>query len=285
MKLNAIFVATLSVLGFSSQAAACTDFEIFAQPFGVEVYNPNTLAPATLQIELILPAGPAQSSCASHKIELVSQTSYGVRDLSDGRATIDGTIPADQSAFAAFNDTTIRLSQAAVDELIATGRFVFDYSWIQPGQFFPVGTYTNVLDVNVNGAQVTSVEPELAVSPAVRLLGDVSSGYGQVDFGALESFEEATVNFIYQSNAELSVTAQSQNGERLVHEDGARVYAVPYSTYINDAPVVANGASRMNLGSETGRQSIGTIRLQLGDIGTPVAGEYADVLILSFTAN
>lgn len=285
MKLNTILVATLGVLGLSSPAAACTDFEVFAQPVGVEGYNPNTLAPATLQIEFILPAGPAQASCASHKIDLVSQTSFGVRDLSDGIATIEGTVPAGQSAFAAFNDTTIRLSQAAVDELIATGSFVFDYSWIQPGQFFPAGTYTNVLDVNVNGVQVTSVEPELAVSPAVRLLGDVSSGYGQVDFGALESFEEATVNFIYQSNAELSVTAQSQNGERLVHEDGARVYAVPYSTYINDAPVAANGASRMNLGAENGRQSIGTIRLRLGDIGTPVAGEYADVLTLSFTAN
>ena len=162
---------------------------------------------------------------------------------------------------------------------------MFELSWIDAGRYYPPGTYTNLLSVQVNGNDIATVEPELNIYPAMRLLGEVSSGYGNIDFGELESFKEASTSFVYQSNTNLAVLAESQNGGKLVHEDGAGLYTISYEAEINDVPITTNGSQSLRLGNNMTANSLGTIKLRLGDIGTPVAGEYSDVLTLSFTAD
>ena len=279
MRIDALVASVLCAIGAPLTAQACSEFNLAAQP--VEGYNPNSLSPVSLQIELFLIDGPAERSCASHVVEIKSRTVNGVRDLSDGSTIIPGVIPPGQSAFASHTDTKIRLSPEAVDQLVSTGRLVFEYAWIN----YPSGLYTNVLDITVNGNEVTSVEPEITVFPAMRLFSDMANGYGQVDFGALESNEEVASSFIYQSNAKLTVTAYSLNQGTLAHEDGASIYAVPYSAFINDNAIAVDGNQSLELDGNFGARNMGSVRLRLGDIGIPVAGEYADILTLSFTTD
>lgn len=285
MRLAPTLLLFASCFAVSTPAYACSEFNLIAQPADNDGYSPNSLSPVALQIELLLEGGAADASCASHRIDITSQTPTGVRDLSNAGATISGTIPPDQSTFASFTESKLRLSQPAVDELVSTGRLLLEYSWIDAGTFFPSGLYTNRLDVEINGQEVATLEPELTVYPAMRLLGDVSSGYGNIDFGTLESFEEVSTRFIFQTNTKLSVTAASQNGGKLIHEDGAGLYSIPYDTKINNTDISTNGAQSVPLGAGLGANSLGTISLKLGDIGTPVAGEYGDVLTLSFVAD
>ena len=285
MKLAALIASAFVASATFPVASACPEFNLIAQPVEAEGYNPNSAAPVAMQIELILLDGPAERSCASHVIDITSQSSSGVRELASGGTVIEGIRPPSMSAFGSDTDTKIRLSRNAVNRLVATGRLIFDYAWIEPGAFYPAGLYTNVLDVEVNGHDVATLEPEITVFPAVRLLGDISGGYGQIDFGALESYEEVATNFIYQSNSPLTVTAQSQNNGTLVHEDGARVYAIPYAAFINNQAIATDGVQSLDLDNFRGSRNIGAVRLKLGDIGIPVAGEYADVLTLSFTAD
>jgi len=279
-----VFLFASGFVTIAAPAYACSELNLIAQPADNEGYNPNSLSPVALQIELFLENGPAEQTCASSIIEIRSQTALGIRDLSNGSATISGTRPSDQSAFASFTNSSIRLSQSTVDQLISTGRVLFEFSWIDAGTYYPTGIYTNTLDIDVNGSDVATVEPELTVYPAMRLLGDVSNGYGNIDFGKLESYKEASVSFIYQTNANLSVSATSQNDGNLIHELGASLYTIPYAAKINDRAIATNGNQSIQLLSNVGLHSLGTVSLSLGDIGAPVAGEYGDVLTLSFTA-
>ncbi|MEM5516263.1 hypothetical protein WNY37_04830 [Henriciella sp. AS95] len=285
MRTAAILTSAICGLGVTLPAHACTEFNLAAQQVGDSEYSPNNLSPVALQIEIFLIDGPAEASCASNVVEIESQTASGVRELIDGGPTISGTIPPGQSVFSSYTDRTLRLSQPAVSQLTSTGRLLFEYAWIEPGAFFPAGSYSNLLDVKVNGVPVDTVEPQLVVSPAMRLLGDVSDGHGQIDFETLESSEQITSNFIYQSNANLSVTAQSLNNGTLVHEDGPGVYSIPYAAFINDRAISTNGAQSLPLSSNMGAHNMGTVRLRVGDIGAPVAGDYADTLTLSFTTD
>jgi hypothetical protein len=285
MRLSALVTLALFTSGIIMPANACSAFNLVAQPVEADGYDPNNQSPIAMQIELYLLDGPAEQSCANHIIELKSQTTQGVRELSNGASVITGATPAGSSVFESYANTTVRLSPQAVNQLVATGHLVFDYAWVEAGTYYPAGLYTNVLDVEVNGFQVATVEPELTVFPAMRLLGDVSSGYGQIDFGTLASNKEILTNFIYQSNAKLTLTAYSQNHGVLVHEDGASIYTIPYSAFINNDPLTTDGVQALELNSTPGAHSIGSIRLRLGDIGVPVAGEYADILTLSFTTD
>jgi hypothetical protein len=266
-------------------AFACSNFDLVAEPRASEGYNPNAQLPISLQIELSLIDGPAEASCMSHRLEITSRTPTNVRGLSNGRFFIAGTPPADQQNLTTYTGSTIQLSQSAMAQLVSTGRLVFDYALVPPGGFYSPGTYSNILDIELNGETIATVEPELDVFPAMRLLGDVSNGYGSLDFGTLESFDEVASNFLYQSNSRISVTARSHNSGALVHEDGAGTNLIPYSAFINNQVIQPDGVQTLELSSIAGSQNIGTIRLQLGDIGSPVAGDYSDVLILSFSTD
>lgn len=284
MRLTALISCCLMGWAIAESASACPNFDLVAQPASTQGYSPNDHAPLSLQIELYLVDGPAEASCTAHVIELSSQTSRSVRSLSNGRSTIQAVTPPGQSAFASVNSSTLRLPQAAVDQLVSTGRLLFEYAWIEPGEFYPAGRYFNILDVELNGLDVATLETEVTVTPAMRLLGDVASGYGHIDFGTLESYEEASTNFMYQTNSKLTVTASSLNNGYLVHENGANLYSVPYSTWVNDAPIQMNGTQSMRLDGNLGARNLGSVRLRLGEIGHPVAGAYGDILTLSFTA-
>lgn len=285
MKTAAAAISALCLLAPAGAAHACSEFNLVAQQIGETGYNPNSLSPVAMQIELFLLDGPAEQSCASNTVEISSQTTEGVRDLVMGGSVIAGTTPPGQSIFSSYTDKTLRLSPQAVDQLVTAGRLVFDYAWIEPGNFYPAGLYTSLLGIDVNGIEMASVEPDVTVYPAVRLLGEASNGYKKVDFETLQSHEEITTNFVYQSNAKLTVTAHSLNNGALVHEDGVNVCSVPYSAFIDDQKIATNGAQSLNLNTQAGLADSSSIRLRLGDIGAPVAGQYADVLTLNITTD
>ena len=266
-------------------AFACSDFDLIAEPRASEGYNPNSQVPINMQIELSLIDGPAEAECVSHVLEINSRTTTRVRDLSNGQAAIAGKAPSNQQNMSTYTGATIQLSNRAMTELVATGRLVFDYALIPPGGFHSPGTYSNILDIQLNGETIATLEPELEVFPAIRLLGDVSNGHGNLDFGTLESFDQVSANFLYQSNSRISVTAQSYNSGALVHEDGAGTSLIPYSAFINNQAIYPDGVQSLELASVSGRRNMGSIRLQLGDIGSPVAGDYSDVLTLSFSTD
>lgn len=285
MRIDALVASVCCAIGAPLAAHACSEFSLAAQPVEPKGYNPNSQSPVALQIDLFLIDGPAERSCGSHIVEITSSSINGVRDLTDGSAIISGMIPPGQSTFASHTDTTIRLSPEAVDQLVSTGRLIFQYAWIKAGIYYPAGLYTNVIDVEVNGIEVTTLEPEITVFPSMRLLSDMTNGYGKIDFGTLESDEEVASSFVYQSNAKLTVTAFSLNNGKLAHEDGASIYAIPYSARINDHPIALDGSQDLSLDSNSGSYNMGSVRLRLGDIGVPTAGEYADILTLSFTTD
>ncbi|WP_370233987.1 MULTISPECIES: hypothetical protein [Henriciella] len=66
---------------------------------------------------------------------------------------------------------------------------------------------------------------------------------------------------------------------------GPATYAIPYSAFINGRPISTEGTQEVLLDSQRSGNSFGSVSLRLGDIGTPVAGKYADILTLSFTTD
>lgn len=264
---------------------ACSNFDLEVTQTGVQNYNPNAISPTLVQIELNLLNGPAENTCTSKRIDIISETAGGIRNFKNGAYVLPGMTPSNSSTLATYSEGGIRLTENAVAQLVSTGSLVFEYTLIPAAEYVPAGRYMNLLSLQVDSNPVTSFQTEITVEPAMRLLGDVADGQGTLDFGVVQDNAEVSSVFLYQSNTDLNVRATSDNRGALVHERGGSYGQIPYNVYINNSPIASNGSQLQNLNPNVGERSLGTINVKIPSVGKPSAGSYSDVLTLSFSAS
>ncbi|MFK8032496.1 MAG: hypothetical protein AB8G18_19905 [Gammaproteobacteria bacterium] len=265
-------------------AHACPGFALDVQPAGETSYNPSDAGYLAMQFELTLLDGPADANCANSIIEISSRGPTPLLGLQYGAAIIRADADIATRSFAVFNETRLRLSPFVVQQLVRTGRVLLTYGQLRPGVFAPAGRYSNILDIAVNGQVVATIEPELVIEPSMRLLGDMTDGQGRADFGILESFDRASTDFVYQANTRIYVSATSENQGNMIHEEGSAVGRIQYFVRVNNLPVSTDGNQTIPLISQIGVRSIGSVQMETGEIGNPVAGHYSDTLTLHFVA-
>lgn len=279
---SAVIACAFAVPAYSAQA--CPGVALDVQPVGTTSYNPNDAGYLAMQFELTLVGGPAETSCSNTIVEISPRGPISVFALQNGASVIQADPDIATRSFSIFNDATLRLSASSVQQLVSTGRILVTYAQLKPGIFAPAGRYTNILDISVNGQVVATLEPELVLEPAMRLFGDMSDGQGRADFGILESFDRVTTDFVYQANTRLFVSARSENQGSMVHEDGDATGRIAYSVRVNNSPLSTDGIQTVPLVSNLGVRGLGSVQMETGDIGTPVAGQYSDTLTLQFVA-
>ncbi|WP_298915486.1 hypothetical protein [uncultured Algimonas sp.] len=265
-----------------AQAAACPGYDISIYQNGHTTYAPEDDLPGIVSISLVTNPAALPQSCRRLPVE-ISSRSGDIRNFISGRSRFTGVGSDAAKPFARVRERLV-LTPAGRAELVANGRLDLEIVELPPGRFPTPGRYANFVDVWVDGIRQDRTELVLSVQAGVKLVGQSASGTGTIEFGELERGLRRSTRFFYQTNANMTITAKSDNGGYLVHEDGRSFGAVPYKVRVMGKRLDVSGNSRIRIVPTTNGPESGQLIVVLGKTSGLYTGDYRDVLTLSFSA-
>lgn len=168
------------------------------------------------------------------------------------------------------------------------------FSYIEPGQLVPKGTYSDQVTVNVyelrDGAPFGPIASRTAqvrtkvrsvVSASVVVNGvsrPLSGSVGVLDMGDLTRGGTGRFDLQVSGNDDYSLSLSSENAGRLISSDSPE--GIGYQLYVSGRAVSLGKGSTVDLGGE-GRYEL---RVETSAAGNALAGTYHDNLILTISA-
>jgi len=278
-----IGIAATIILATATAApsAACPGYALtVSQEAGLE-YNPGAAVDERLSVRLSSAAGPLDAACAAVPVVIApaAAESLPIR-LSNGSSQLGSEVVS--SAVAVRSGRSLVLSDSARNDLVAGRSIVVPLGDIRAGQFRRSGAYQAQIDITSgNATQPLSLVSR--VMPVMRFEASSRDGVENIDLGDLTRGARSTATFFYRTNADMAVTATSDNGGQLVHEDGAALGAIPYQAFLagSELATAAGGApvdlpfSRLSVQGQT-------LEVRVAPATNVYAGRYRDTLTLSF---
>lgn len=171
------------------------------------------------------------------------------------------------------------------------------YMEIPPGQMAPAGRYDDLVVLRLfseNGGEMTlrderalgvSVDVPAVIRASIGTAGLRATGQlrsAQVDLGQLVPGLRRTLDFVVQSNANVSVAFTSEN-HGLKH--AASDIVVPYTLTFGGRRVASDGTDAIDIPASIGLVSTQSFDLEVGDVArSGPAGAYADTLTVNISA-
>lgn len=274
-------LAAAVLSAFAHEAAACTTYDLDVTLVSGSTYDPVSSASTPLTIQLA-PTGPLDVACASVPVVLSGS-------IADPRPLVFtnglSRLVADFSPSSDANRVlaTLRLTPAARARLVQGQPITLQLGTLDAGQFVRSGDYNSILRVRV-GDTDQQVSLEIGVQPAFLFQNSSADGTEDIGLtGDLQSGYQGSTVIFYRTNADVRVTATSDNGGRLVHERGIAFGAIDYFAEL-DGEQLDLSASPIPLQFQFTRLTLQgkALNVTVPPTEPRYAGQYQDVITLSF---
>ena len=150
------------------------------------------------------------------------------------------------------------------------------------GQFQPPEDYDLTVEASSGTTIVSTFNLLSTVEPGLRFEGEAGDGQLELDLGTLEAGAYGESSFMFKSNTDLTVTAMSDNEGNLVHERGSSFGEIPYNAFLSGTPIDPQGGNEVTLNVNTAVINSETVRIEIPPFPETFAGQYNDVLTLTF---
>lgn len=282
MKLLIGPLAALAALLTAFEAAACTTYDVEVTQVAGGTYDPVGTLGTPLTLQLTAVGAPLAATCANVPVVLsgsVADPRPLVFNSGVSRLVADFSPSSDATRVLA----TLRLTPAARSRLVQGQPVTLQLGVFEAGQFVRSGNYDSILRLRV-GETDRQAPLQVAVQPAFLFQNTSVDGVEEINLtGNLDAGYQGSTVFFYRTNADMRVTASSENGGRLVHERGPAFGQIDYSAEL-DGETLALDAGPVNLDFQFARLALQSKRLSV--IVPPTepqyAGRYEDVITLSF---
>ncbi|MEH6664121.1 MAG: hypothetical protein V7678_04670 [Brevundimonas sp.] len=277
----AVAATLLLTLAGAAQTAPCTGYALtVAQETGQE-YDPGAAVAQRVSLRLSSAAGPLDAACAAVPVVIApgAAESLPIR-LSNGSSQLGSE--AVSSGMAVRSGRSLVLTAGARNDLVAGRAVVVPLGDVSSGQFRRSGLYQTRIDVTA-GDTTQPLTLASRVMPVMRFEASSRDGAESIDLGDLARGSRARTTFFYRTNADMAVTATSDNGGMLVHEDGARLGSIPYRAFLAGSELdTATGAASVDLPFSGLSVQAQTLEIRVAPATNVYAGRYRDTLTLSF---
>jgi hypothetical protein len=265
----------------AAPATACTGYSLTVTQETGQEYNPGTAVDERLSVRLSSAAGALDAACAAVPVVIAPAAAESLPlRLSNGSSQLASDVVS--SGVAVRSGRSLVLSDSARNDLIAGRTVVVPLGDLRAGQFRRAGVYQAQMDITA-GDTTQPITLASRVIPVMRFEASSRDGVENVDLGDLSRGSRSTATFFYRTNADMSVSATSDNGGRLVHEDGPTLGSIPYRAFLAGSELdTATGGAPVNLPfSNLGVQGQ-TLEVRVAPTSNVYAGRYRDTLTLSF---
>lgn len=168
-------------------------------------------------------------------------------------------------------------------EWASSGRVSLQLLEIQPGQFLAPGEYWADLVVSSGGRPAEAFRIGLTVVPSIALLS--GDGDQNLSLGDITDGSRITADFLYRTNASVTLSATSESQGELTHQRGSNYGSVPYVAWFNGQKLDLKGAAALALPRGGASERMGRLDIEVMPQRLAVAGLYRDVLRINLTAN
>jgi hypothetical protein len=259
----------------------CSSYPVTVSQVSGTAYNPADPQAVRLTLELRATQTNLPASCANVRV-LLARVIDDPRPFRfrNGINTLDGSYAGDTDLEQQTNNR-FALTAAARQQLVSGQTVRIDYVDFAPGQYERPGDYASAARLQV-GDDASDLPLGIRVEPAIILIGSSADGQESIDLGDLSRGARGSTRIFYRTNADLQVTATSDNQGALVHENGPSFGRIPYTAEFAGRTLNLSNPSQINL--QLSRSVVQSERLDVTVPPTPdmYAGLYRDVLTLSF---
>lgn len=260
-------------------AQPCRSYSADARQTTGETYDPANVSREVVRLEVRSLDDDLHTGCTSAPVSV--RASQGTIQLRNGGTILNSEFIR-SARTARITSSQVDLTGNAQGDIVREGQVGLDFLAIAPGQFVPPGTYVANLELVVGDAAPQPFQVAVLVSPSMRF--ELGTTEGTLDLEELTNGSEASSTFYYRTNASLSVTAYSDHGGRLRHDQGRSYGEIAYEAILSgrrlnlETPHTFTIANR-SLGIQS-EEIIVRVPPQQGRY----AGIYRDNITLDFTA-
>ena len=265
----------------AAPAVACTGYSLTVTQETGQEYNPGSAVDERVSLRLSSAAGALDAACAAVPVVIAPSAAESLPlRLSNGSSQLGSEVVSSSVAFR--SGRSLVLSDSARSDLAAGRPVVVPLGDIRAGQFRRSGVYQAQIEITA-GDTTQPLTLASRVMPVMRFEASSRAGVENIDLGDLSRGSRTTATFFYRTNADMSVTATSDNGGRLVHEDGPALGSIPYRAFLagSELDTVKGGApvdlpfSRLTVQGQM-------LEIRVEPATNVYAGRYRDTLTLSF---
>jgi hypothetical protein len=284
MKVRAIgsMIAFLTMLMPAAGVLAedCTSVAVSAVQTGERSYDPADTRPLVLSIQIERMAPDDSKACDAGNIEIRSASGdaivlRGASGQIESRPFRSRGLVQAGAGFA--------LDAEGNREWASSGRVLLQLLEIAPGQFLAPGEYWADLVVSSEGRPTEAFRIGLTVVPSIALLS--GDGHQTLSLGDITDGSRISADFLYRTNASVTLSATSESRGELVHQLGSTYGGVPYAAWINGQRLDLAGAATLTLPQGGASERMGRLDIEVMPQHSAVSGIYRDVLVISLIAN
>lgn len=298
MKKIALFIASIIAVQVPSQpgnaqpaqgqapgnsgGACAAAYTLTSRQSSGQTYDPNENTRAIVRINLQPTTTDTPQSCSNLPVRIVPQSASTFTFSKGGNAI--GFTQINSGLVSQANATRFELNGNARSQLVRGNPVDVDLFEISAGQFLAAGEYQGTVLVQVGDSLPTPVLFTITVRPAIKFIIENGSLQKELSFGEVTNGSTLQTTVLYQSNAAVAITVQSQNLGALVHEAGPAFGSIPYSLVYDGTPVnlaLSTQVNRAFTGLGTRREQM---QLRVEPQTKKFAGTYRDVLTLNYIA-
>ncbi|GAD59580.1 hypothetical protein IWC96_12490 [Brevundimonas sp. BAL450] len=278
-----IAMAATIILASAAVAPApgCSGYALTVSQETGHEYNPGAAVDERMSLRLSSAAGVLDAACVAVPVVIAPAPaeSLPIR-LTNGSSQLGTDVAA--SSVAVRSGRSLVLSESARNDLVAGRAVVVPLGDVRSGQFRRSGVYQAQIDVTA-GDTTQPLTLASRVMPVMRFEASSRNGVENIDLGDLSRGSRTTATFFYRTNADMAVTATSDNGGMLVHEDGPALGSIPYRAFLAGSELdTATGAASVDLPFSRLSVQAQTLEVRVAPATNVYAGRYRDTLTLSF---
>ncbi len=260
--------SAVALLISATQALSC---DLVMRATGTITYAPDSLAREAVNLH-ITARGDA-TTCAGATISIEPLT---------GNASLQGI--GDALPIEGINNPLVQnlgdifhLTNQARMLLVEQSQLSVSLGELPPERFVPPGPYRAQFRLKTDG----TVSDDAEIIAQVRFATRLATNQARVislDFDEAATGKTVFSDFLYQSNAPLSLTVRSDNGGKLTHTDNPALSPIPYRASVAGRAVALDGSGTVSLGTPTGNNGIDSARVSftIGELPPAYAGQYED---------
>lgn len=257
-------------------------YSLTARQSSGQSYDPNEVTRTILRINLQPESANLARSCANLPITIVPQAGSTFTFTSDAGTL--GFIQINSRLVSQANATRFVLNSNARSQIVRGQSVDIDLFEINQGQFPVAGEYQGTLLVQVGDNLPTPVLFAIRVRPAIRFVPENGSLSRQLTFGEVTAGATIRSAVLYQSNAGVSISIQSQNKGNLAHENGPSLGMIAYRLNYDGSLVDLSSSAQINRTASGLGVRRDEMILTIDPVKGRFGGIYRDVLIMNYTA-
>jgi hypothetical protein len=275
-------LAALLPAALAAQGACPDGYSVTARQSSGQSYDPNQANRTILQLSLQVVDPDVRPGCTSAPVTIIPQ-SGAVFSFVNGAYDI-GFVQLNSNLFSQANVTRFELAGNARSRLVRGETITLDLFEISAGQFPAAGEYRGTLLVQTGNSLPQAVLFSITVRPAIKFLAEQGAMTRDLSFGEVTRGALLRTAVFYQSNAAVSITIESRNRGRLVHEVGAAISPIPYTLIYDGIPINLATSAQLNRPFRGLAATREEMVLEVAPGEGRFAGNYRDVLTLFYTA-